>query len=116
MRPKAGATRRREWLAAPGCRKVLQQDLKRDFGRATLLDQIDCTVEVDVMACPEQCRRIGVVANPFERLCAPALDPVDFCLFYVNFNRRHVAILVVRSLIPSTSAKRSTWISQYPVN
>jgi hypothetical protein len=60
-----------------------------------VLDQVDRTVEVDVVARPEQSRRIGVIANPFERLRTPALDPVDFGLFYVNFNRRHVAILVV---------------------
>ena len=60
--------------------RTSEEDLERELGRATRLDQFDCPVEVDVGARGELEGGVDVVAALLERLGTPALDPLGLGL------------------------------------
>src|SRR5262245_48336479 len=68
---------------------TLEQDLKRQLGRAAAPNQIDRAVEIDVEPRAESLRRGGLVARALQLCDPPALDLRQLA-FVEYFSRSHV--------------------------
>ena len=69
---------------------VLQEDLKSEVDGAAALQEVDCPVEVDVMARGQDGRALAVVAGTPQRVVPPVLDAFDLGLVEkFELYRRH---------------------------
>ena len=61
--------------------------------RAALRDQIDCQVEVDIVALSDTCRVERREARALQLLCSPLLDPFELCVYVQPCIRRsHISL------------------------
>jgi hypothetical protein len=92
---------------------LLAEDLQRELGRATALDELGRLVEIDVVARGQLDRSLGRVPGALQRFGAPALDSSKLsALRGLNVSRRH---RLLRSIRNSHSLKREKRISPYRV-
>jgi hypothetical protein len=74
----------------------LEQDLKRDFLRATALEQRDRRVQVDIVSLGEFPRGCNAVAGALELLLAPRFDAVELGPLLGFRRSHHLSILRFR--------------------
>ena len=72
----------------------LEKNLQRELDGAAAVEEAHRVVQIDVVACRQDDRSLGVVPRALERLVTPLLDSIALGHVYeLEFCRRHSAAL-----------------------